>query len=206
MPRSTDGRWTRQCKVCGKDFWQRKATQVVCSIECRRKLPNNSGGFRVAAGLDLRTCQGCGKAFQPTRRKQSWCSTDCYYRSENWKRSRELQAHKRKLANAADPEGRRAENFRQNLRRYGLTVEEYKERLAAQGGICTICGRPPNPGGVRAASRLHVDHDHVAGQNRDLICLNCNRGLGYFKDNPALMRAAAEYIERHRATVPQEGK
>ena len=93
------------------------------------------------------------------------------------------------------------ENLRNNIRKYGLTVAEFEAMLAAQDGLCMICGKPPKPDGVRAASRLHIDHDHATGENRDLICLNCNRGLGYFKDDPVLMRAAAEYVERHRASV-----
>lgn len=62
-----------------------------------------------------------------------------------------------------------------------------------------ICGNPPKPDGVRAASRLHQDHDHITGQNRDLLCNHCNRGVGAFMDDPELLRKAAEYIERHRA-------
>lgn len=200
MPRSTDGRWTRQCTICGKDYYQRRAGQAVCSIECRRKLPNNSGGARVAAGLEPRICQGCQQEFRPARKKQLWCSYDCYKTSENLKRSRERTDFKRRLENHPDPEVRRAETLRHNLMKYGITIEEYEAKLAAQGGVCMLCGTPA-PGGIKAASRLHVDHDHVTGLNRDLLCMNCNRGLGYFKDDPALMRAAAEYIERHRAAL-----
>lgn len=78
-----------------------------------------------------------------------------------------------------------------------MTVEEHDAKLAAQGGVCAICGQPPKPGGVRAASRLHMDHDHKTGRNRDLICNSCNKGIGDFKDDPVLMRAAAAYVERH---------
>jgi hypothetical protein len=70
--------------------------------------------------------------------------------------------------------------------------------LASQDGRCAICGDPPDPNGVRATSRLHVDHDHVTNQNRDLLCSRCNQGVGFFRDDPQLLRAAAEYIERHR--------
>jgi Recombination endonuclease VII len=90
-------------------------------------------------------------------------------------------------------------NLRTNLRRYGLTPEQLAEKVAAQGNCCAICGEPPDPSGIKAASRLHVDHDHVTGVNRDLLCVRCNQGIGYFKDDPVLFRAAAEYIERHRA-------
>lgn len=87
------------------------------------------------------------------------------------------------------------------LARYGLTPEDHDRMLAEQGGVCAICSQPPKPNGIKAASRLHADHDHITGRVRDLLCLNCNRGLGYFRDDPALLRAAAAYIERHRESA-----
>lgn len=73
---------------------------------------------------------------------------------------------------------------------YGLTPEQKHERIVAQNGKCMICGDIPEKG-------LHVDHDHVTGKLRDLLCGKCNKGLGLFQDDPALMRAAAEYVEKH---------
>lgn len=66
-------------------------------------------------------------------------------------------------------------------------------KLAAQNGLCAICGGPP---GKRS---LNVDHDHVSGNVRDLLCATCNVGIGVMRDNPDLLRKAADYIERHRA-------
>lgn len=51
----------------------------------------------------------------------------------------------------------------------------------------------------RAAERLAGDHCHLTGKGRDWLCTNCNVGLGHFKDDPALLRKAAAYIERHLA-------
>lgn len=86
------------------------------------------------------------------------------------------------------------------IRRKRMTPEEYEKKLLAQGGVCALCGSPP---GERA---LGIDHDHeccpeadTCGQcNRDLLCGNCNSGLGYFQDSPELLRKAADYIEMHR--------
>lgn len=61
--------------------------------------------------------------------------------------------------------------------------------LAAQGGLCAVC---------QEALAVHVDHDHATGAVRDLLCFNCNGGLGQFRDDPELLRAAAAYVERHR--------
>ncbi|MGR7027288.1 endonuclease VII domain-containing protein [Geodermatophilus sp. URMC 62] len=74
-------------------------------------------------------------------------------------------------------------------RRYGITAEEVDAMFAEQGGRCAICRRAP---------ALHVDHDHRSGEVRALLCFRCNGGLGQFKDDPATLRAAARYVERHR--------
>jgi hypothetical protein len=97
----------------------------------------------------------------------------------------------------------KAANRRQNLARHGITPEEYDVKLASQDGRCAICGNPPNPQGIRAASCLHLDHDHATGVHRDLLCVNCNQGLGRFKDDPDLLRAAADYIGRHRVITSE---
>jgi Recombination endonuclease VII len=73
-------------------------------------------------------------------------------------------------------------------RRYGITAEEADAMLASQGGLCAVC---------RSAPAQHVDHDHVTGKVRALLCFNCNGGLGQFKDDPGLLRAAAEYVSFH---------
>lgn len=86
--------------------------------------------------------------------------------------------------------------------RFGLTADQYDEMLAAQGGACAVCGRtegqPHNQTGL--PTRLVVDHDHQTGVNRGLLCRQCNLGIGNLKDSPALLRAAAAYLERHVAS------
>jgi hypothetical protein len=94
--------------------------------------------------------------------------------------------------------GRKAEaNRRSHLKRkYGVTPEWYDEQLAAQGGGCAICGRPP-----RDDISLHVDHDHRTGALRGLTCFRCNNALGDFGDDAALIEKAAAYLESHDAEV-----
>lgn len=115
---------------------------------------------------------------------------------------------RRKLRQRGNPEhlaARRARykpgsNLAASLRKYSLTVGEYEAMLAEQDGKCHLCGEAPDPDGIKAASRLHVDHDHVTGKVRRLLCNRCNMGLGYLRDNPKLMRLAADYVEAHAAT------
>jgi hypothetical protein len=81
-------------------------------------------------------------------------------------------------------------------RRYGITAAEADAMFAAQDGVCAVC---------RAAPAVHVDHDHRDGRVRALLCFNCNGGLGQFRDDPDVLRAAAEYVEFHRERPPDVG-
>lgn len=84
------------------------------------------------------------------------------------------------------PEQRADHYFKQNLKaKYGLTMEAYEALVEAQQGLCAVCG---------TEDKLFVDHDHGTGDNRGLLCQNCNFGLGHFRDNPDLLMSAAVYL------------
>jgi hypothetical protein len=91
-------------------------------------------------------------------------------------------------------------------RNYGLTLTQYAEMYAKQGGVCAICKRPEThklPGRKTASTPtrvrdLSVDHCHGSGSVRELLCNDCNHMLGSAKDNPETLRAAADYLERHK--------
>ena len=65
---------------------------------------------------------------------------------------------------------------------------ERAELIALHGNVCALCGAAPK---TRA---LHVDHDHVSGRNRGLLCFRCNRNLPTYATSEWLRRAA-DYIE-----------
>lgn len=72
-------------------------------------------------------------------------------------------------------------------------VNTYNKLFEEQGGVCTICKSPENG----RYKHLSVDHCHNTGKIRGLLCNNCNRALGLFKDNPEILRKAADYVEQH---------
>lgn len=77
----------------------------------------------------------------------------------------------------------------QRVFHYNVTPQEFSHRLAAQRGLCASCG-------IKAAT--HLDHDHITGQIRDILCNSCNQGLGHFQDNPDLLIKAAQYLKKHQ--------
>lgn len=74
-------------------------------------------------------------------------------------------------------------------RHYGLSPAGYQTLVAAQNGLCAVCGGGPN-----GARRLVVDHDHASGRVRGLLCNLCNRGLGNFRDDLVRVLKAAKYL------------
>lgn len=92
----------------------------------------------------------------------------------------------------------KAEARKHGLRRYyGITPEQYGDMIAAQKGLCTICGKPETAVFNGNIKTMHVDHCHKTNMLRDLLCGKCNGMLGLATDEPAILRAAADYIERH---------
>ncbi len=73
------------------------------------------------------------------------------------------------------------------LRIYGLTQEQLADLIAGQGGVCAVC---------RVAAAIHVDHDHLSGAVRGVLCFPCNAALGQFGDRAHVLKAAAGYLER----------
>lgn len=82
------------------------------------------------------------------------------------------------------------------LRKFGMTKADYDAMLEAQGGGCAICGTTEGLVHRGRVQRLPIDHCHKTEKVRGVLCTNCNNGLGRFKDDPALLRRAADYLER----------
>ena len=73
-------------------------------------------------------------------------------------------------------------------RKYDMPEQEFQNRLETQGHKCAICSCEIGP------QTAHRDHCHSGGQWRGLLCGNCNKGLGLFRDDPSSLMRAAEYL------------
>ncbi len=169
--KSADGR-TSYCRACLRVRHQRY-----------RDAKTNGELKRVraarAASPDVKWCPGCRQELPRTQFGRNRSAGDG------------LTSYCKPCHNAKSKEtytrlygGTREYHLR---RRYGITGAEFQAMVDAQGGVCAIC---------QEREAKHVDHDHVLGAVRGVLCFCCNQGLGNFRDRPDVMRAAIDYLER----------
>jgi hypothetical protein len=73
---------------------------------------------------------------------------------------------------------------------YGISLEDYDVMFERQGGACAIC--------KRTGLTLCLDHCHLTGEVRGLLCIRCNSAIGFFSDDPALLQTATDYLQAVR--------
>lgn len=98
----------------------------------------------------------------------------------------------------------------QRPKRYGMALDQVHQALEEQDYKCAICQREFTDDGY---TRYSIDHNHACCPElpacgkcfRGLLCKYCNSALGYLNDDPAILRAALEYIERlaYRPPLPR---
>ena len=76
-----------------------------------------------------------------------------------------------------------------------LDMAGYKTRLASQKGCCLICNIHESEI-TKHPFKLVVDHDHMTGQVRGLLCVSCNAGLGNYRENIRFFEAAIAYLQK----------
>jgi hypothetical protein len=142
-----------------------------------------------------------------THRKCCLCKTvkeiaNFKKKSERYYESRCTECFNEYVRGRYDYDRERDKQLRQN---YGITLAEYNVLYEAQNGVCAACKMPE----TRRAGRrkkiedaapditpmLHVDHDHVTGKIRGLLCLECNTALGSLHDNIERIKSLLSYAE-----------
>lgn len=201
------------CVVDGTVFHSADPRSIYCSTQCKDRAQNDARQARKVALRPERVCLFCGVVLPREKDgKARYCSKTCQWKATNRKRASALKAarHAAKgpcvVCGAIMPTSRKS-NARycsakcrnqaqgpsivvtNRKRLYGIGPEEYAALLEAQGAGCAICRGQSSDG-----TGLAVDHDHTTGRTRGLLCSSCNNGLGRFRDDPVLLRAAAEYL------------
>lgn len=164
----------KRCTSC-------KADKAVDDFHKNRSRPD---GLAAA-------CKPCARSFM-----RAWSKTPrgaASQRRAKQKFRRGPEAKARDLARSRRWSVKQRQ-FDKNLRHaFGIDSEDWARMFNNQGGRCATCGYT-----LRFDASTQVDHCHRTKKVRGLLCALCNRALGHAKDDPARLRALADYVERHR--------
>lgn len=171
---------TRPCRACGSTERYKAGDCAPCArAASKRWREENPYATRVPSGAPCAKC-GAGDRYP---------NGDCKLCA----RRRSTETHRRRLASPEGPAVQQRKNLRVRLTKYRLTQAELEALHVSQHGACAICEVGVSLTGQAAA----IDHDHLTGDVRGLLCRACNQAIGIMRDSPARLRAAASYIERH---------
>ncbi len=79
---------------------------------------------------------------------------------------------------------------------YGLTLAKYNKLHKSQNGVCVICGLPETTKYKGKLRPLCVDHNHLTGKVRGLLCKNCNTKLAAIENKDFFTKARQYLLER----------
>ena len=208
----------KTCAQCGVELSGRRLR--YCSLTCREAYYNAQ--VKVSLLPAERYCRHCSK--QLAGRATAWCNLSCksqfqteltlqndiavlarkcgkcgltkplasdFYKAPTgtYRRTCKACVMAGNTARSAQPDAAYKQRQYHLKGLYGITPEQYEELLQAQGGTCAICSKPPTK------MRLSIDHDHLEGHIRGLLCTYCNlRVIGKTRDAD-LYRRAADYLD-----------
>lgn len=85
------------------------------------------------------------------------------------------------------------------LKEHGWSESAFAAKYEEQRGLCAICGKLLHTERRLDGSKACADHEHTRPPKpRGLLCINCNAGIGNFKDNPQFLLQAAAYVLKYR--------
>jgi Zn finger protein HypA/HybF involved in hydrogenase expression len=77
--------------------------------------------------------------------------------------------------------------------KYNITVERFDEMLKEQNYKCACCEIELDTTG-KQHNKPHVDHNHLTGEVRNILCGNCNLAAGKVKDSSEIAIKLANYL------------
>jgi hypothetical protein len=122
--------------------------------------------------------------------RNCWCrQCSAEQKRQHYRLNRDKVKAQVKAYQTANPDNHRNNQLKRD---FGITIEQYREMLEAQNNSCAICKRSED----LFTRSLAVDHCHLTGRVRGLLCITCNRLLGNAYDNKDVLLSAIDYLNK----------
>jgi hypothetical protein len=197
----------RKCRNCGTEFSTGDWRKRFCCQKCNWEWHNAQ---RPTTQQIERSCVVCGTKFKPEQKRgvgRKWCTEECRLTILRGYKPRKKQKvlDRKRWAREWQKKNRTPvkEKDRDLQRKFGITLEQYNEMLAAQNGVCALCGQPEKVIDKRSGKprSLAVDHHHDTGKVRALLCMACNQGIGNMQESVAKLQKAVQYLQQHQGDL-----
>jgi len=144
---------------------------------------------------EFKICKKCKKTkapsefyYQPRNKKDglwSECKKCCYQRTVESRKDPKKKEMWRKWDDIS--------KFRRRLKKHNMTEEQFKELISQSKNKCAICEKED----INYPPKLNIDHNHITGKLRELLCPRCNRSIGLFHERIDLLESAISYLKKH---------
>jgi len=133
-------------------------------------------------------CKICADTYKKQHQKNNPTKYSEYsrkYRQNNLEKSKESQRKYR----TKHAESMLNKSFKY---RFNITLDDYNKMSEKQNGVCAICGEVNGKG-----RRLAVDHNHITGEIRGLLCMKCNVAVGKWGEDMQLFEKTLSYLKEN---------
>jgi hypothetical protein len=115
-------------------------------------------------------------------------------RREYYALTKDLQNEKKRNWRKSNPDKDKFQQFKDSLKRlYNLSVEQFEEMKIKQNNRCAICNNEFSTESFQ--KQINVDHNHETLKIRQLICLQCNHGIGFSYEDVSLIDNVISYLQ-----------
>jgi hypothetical protein len=157
----------RKCKDCKKILPHPYNKSIRCNSCARKKAYKNNPQLRLVSINNLP---------KSTRGKNNGMFKHGLSHTKKYKQKIQLKA---------------------NLKKYNLTPNQFKKLLKKQNNVCAICGKIESNKNQYGIRRLSIDHNHINGKVRGLLCQKCNSVLGLINDDILILKIMIKYLIRN---------
>lgn len=179
-----------KCVICNTEFIATSRKQITCSKEC-----SNENKEQIKKEHYLRT-KNLNQSYRPRRYNPDYIPLTKKEQRKRYRTKYKEKIKERSRIYNIEKKSTVIKNY--NLKKFGITLDDYNRMLRYQSNLCAICKELETTKLNGKIKLLSVDHCHTTGKVRELLCCRCNLSIGRFEESTQLLQNAIDYLKKHK--------